>query len=131
MDAYRELFRRLADGAAPLLFHCHAGKDRTGIGAALLLHALGVPRELIREDYAVTESCLVRDQAALHPPGEPNLWAIDEVAHGPMLRADPAYLDAMFSKLDKDFGSVDGYLERALGVDRARREHLRDALLES
>ncbi|MEA5051161.1 MAG: tyrosine-protein phosphatase [Oscillospiraceae bacterium] len=53
-DALRRLFRRLADGETPLLFHCYAGKDRTGIAAALLLRLLGVPRETILYDYMLT-----------------------------------------------------------------------------
>ncbi len=52
--ALRALFRYLADGKTPLLFHCYAGKDRTGITAALLLLLLGVPRETIVYDYLLT-----------------------------------------------------------------------------
>ena len=49
---YRAIFALLVDGdAAPLLLHCSAGKDRTGFGAALILTALGVPYEAVREDY--------------------------------------------------------------------------------
>ncbi|MEA4911807.1 MAG: tyrosine-protein phosphatase [Oscillospiraceae bacterium] len=52
--ALRTLFRYLADGRTPLLFHCYAGKDRTGIAAALFLQLLGVPRETIVYDYVLT-----------------------------------------------------------------------------
>ncbi len=49
---YRAIFTLLGDEAAlPLLLHCSAGKDRTGFGSALILTALGVPREVVREDY--------------------------------------------------------------------------------
>ncbi len=50
-DAYRPLFQRLIDGTVPILFHCLAGKDRTGVGAMLVLLALGIPFETILEDY--------------------------------------------------------------------------------
>ncbi len=53
-DAYRKFFRYLLDERTPILFHCYAGKDRTGIGAALILLALGVPRETIIYDYMLT-----------------------------------------------------------------------------
>lgn len=56
-SAYVELFRILADGRVPLYFHCSAGKDRTGIGAALILLALGVDRETVMKDYLITNSC--------------------------------------------------------------------------
>lgn len=52
---YTELFARLAAGKAPLAFNCSAGKDRTGMGAALVLSVLGVPRETIVADYALTQ----------------------------------------------------------------------------
>ena len=50
-SAYLPLFQRLLDGTVPILFHCLAGKDRTGIGAMLVLLALGIPFETILEDY--------------------------------------------------------------------------------
>jgi protein-tyrosine phosphatase len=52
--AYRELFAMLARGELPLLFNCSAGKDRTGLAAALVLTALGVPYDLIVEDYELS-----------------------------------------------------------------------------
>ena len=48
-ESYREVFRCIADGGVPLILHCSAGKDRTGIAAALLL--LGVPRNQVIETY--------------------------------------------------------------------------------
>lgn len=54
-DTYREFFRIVSEERnTPLLFHCSAGKDRTGIAAALLLGALGVDREVIMEDYMLS-----------------------------------------------------------------------------
>ena len=56
-DAYVELFRILAQQRVPVYFHCSAGKDRTGIGAALILLALGVDRDTVMEDYLITNTC--------------------------------------------------------------------------
>ncbi|MET0369868.1 MAG: tyrosine-protein phosphatase, partial [Sphingobium sp.] len=50
-EAYHAMFARLAEGKAPMLINCSAGKDRTGTGAALILALLGVPRDTIVEDY--------------------------------------------------------------------------------
>jgi hypothetical protein len=54
--AYRALFGYLKAGAVPLVFNCAAGKDRAGTAAALLLTALGVPREIVVEDYLLTNT---------------------------------------------------------------------------
>jgi protein-tyrosine phosphatase len=55
---YRRMFAELLAGHAPLAFNCSAGKDRTGIGAALLLTALGVPRETVIADYLLSNQTL-------------------------------------------------------------------------
>lgn len=55
-SAYREMFRGIIDGRTPMLFHCTAGKDRTGIAALLILLALGVPSETVVEDYMLTRT---------------------------------------------------------------------------
>ena len=54
--AYRALFGAIRAGQTPILFHCTAGKDRTGVAAALILKALGVSREDIVEDYLLTNA---------------------------------------------------------------------------
>ena len=62
-DGYRTVFARLAEALAasdgPVAFHCSAGKDRTGLVAALLLRAAGVPDEAIVEDYVLTDARIV------------------------------------------------------------------------
>jgi protein-tyrosine phosphatase len=55
---YSSLFRRIASGHLPLLVHCTAGKDRTGVAVAVLLLSLGVPQEKIEEDYQLTNNLL-------------------------------------------------------------------------
>lgn len=53
---YREMFAHLVEGGAPLAMNCSAGKDRTGVGSALVLSVLGVPRETVAADYALTQT---------------------------------------------------------------------------
>lgn len=55
--AYRALFKQIRAGQTPILFHCTAGKDRTGVAAALILRALGVSDADILHDYDLTNSC--------------------------------------------------------------------------
>ena len=114
----RTFFALLQDNAnLPLLFHCTAGKDRTGITAALILSALGSDRQTIVDDYLATNRFL-----------EPKYGHIMQAR--PMLvpafLAKAEYLETFFSAMEKKHGSVEEYLEKALGVDSAalRSNHL-------
>jgi protein-tyrosine phosphatase len=130
-EAYRELFVRLADGQLPLVFNCTAGKDRTGVAAALVLTALGVPHEAIYEDYRLTEHCFDQTYAILTDDRGPNLLAgLERQVWEPMMRADSAYLTAMFEQLNERHGSTAGYIEEVLGVDSVTIERIRRHLLE-
>lgn len=100
--------------SAPLAFHCKSGKDRTGIIAALVLALLGVSVEDIAEDYALTE--LARPRFAevwrsrnpgLEPPLHSHLW-----------RAPAEAMRLFLAELDRDYGSVAGYVA-ATGADAA------------
>jgi protein-tyrosine phosphatase len=129
--SYRVMFARLLDGHVPLLFNCAAGKDRTGVAAALILHALGVPRDTIYEDYLLTNShadfsrYLNGRQSAIVKMAQ---RAPDVIA--PLFAADADYLDAMFDTLDRDHGGIDAYLEQMLSIDAAARDRLRDLLVD-
>ena len=111
----------LQEERRPLLFHCTAGKDRTGFGAALLLAALGVGHEAIRADYLATNHLWQADPAitAALPP------AVAEV----LLRVHAELLDVAFDAIRGAHGSLDAYLATCIGLDEARRDCLRNALL--
>jgi protein-tyrosine phosphatase len=119
---YAAMFDLLLQQARrPLLFHCTAGKDRTGVGAALLLAALGVPQEAIRADYLATNRLWQSDAeiAASLPP----------VVADVLMRVHGELLDAAFAAILSAYHSLDDYLDQRIGLDRARRDRLRDALL--
>lgn len=127
--AYRFLFERLASGHAPLLFNCSAGKDRTGVGAALILAALGVPRAAIVEDYLLTNRFADFDRLlAAGRAGAERYREVDPAILGPLFAADVAYLETSFDSLDRDHGGVDAYLA-AIGVDDVAKGRLRALLL--
>ncbi len=120
---YRALFALLtAEAAVPLLFHCSAGKDRTGFGAALILTVLGAERATVIEDYLATN----------------RLWRGDPViaeglpaeAADPLLRVHPALLDAAFAAIDTLAGDFDSYAGEYLGLTPAMRDRLREKLVE-
>lgn len=130
-DAFRILFRHIADGDIPLVFNCTAGKDRTGVAAALMLTALGVPRETVFEDYLLTEQFFEQScKLILRERAMPMLATLDRAIWEPLMRVHPEYLEATFEQLASSHGSVEGYLRDQLGLDAAQLESLRSRLLE-
>jgi protein-tyrosine phosphatase len=121
---YSDMFARLVEGKAPLAFNCSAGKDRTGIAAALILSALGVPRETVLADYALSdkvvdyEAAYKTAPANLKPKDGPYafLAALPAQIRAPLLKSDPAYLEAALNDIDTKYGSVEVYLDQKLGV---------------
>lgn len=128
---YRRMFAELLAGHAPLAFNCSAGKDRTGIAAALLLTALGVPRATVIEDYLLTNRYL--DAAALAPkpggPANPLAGLKPEVSQA-LLAADRRYIEAALAVIDAHPGGGEGYLRDELGLGPAELTQLRAAYLE-
>ena len=105
---FGQLFTHLLDSDTPLVFHCTAGKDRTGFAAALILLSLGVEREVVMQDYLLTNQCY--KMPALADARAPRdvlevLW-----------RVQPAFLDAALETVERDHGDVRTYLARELGV---------------
>ncbi|MBU6498192.1 MAG: tyrosine-protein phosphatase, partial [Rhodospirillales bacterium] len=119
---YQAMFDLLLGGGTPLLFHCTAGKDRTGFGAALILTALGVERSAIEADYLATNTLWRGDSriAAKLPP------AVAAV----LMRVQPDFLAAAFAAIDAAHGGLEAYLEQRIGLDAGRRRALRAQLLE-
>lgn len=123
LGAYRALFDRvLAPGGLPLLFHCSAGKDRTGLAAALLLTAVGAARATVLDDYRATDRLWRRDFPL--PPGTPQPMA------DALYATHPALLEAALDAAIAPFGALPVFLEQGLGLDDARLTRLRDLLLE-
>jgi protein-tyrosine phosphatase len=129
-DSYRELFSLLTAGRVPLLFNCTAGKDRTGIAAALILFALGVPRQTIDHDYSLTELCIDKLEAILFSdPRYKAIAALPSEQYLPMLRADPGYLTIAFEEIERRHQSIINYLKAVLGVGPREVGLLREYLL--
>jgi len=135
-DQYAEIFHRLAARNQPLLIHCTAGKDRTGLAAALVLLTLGVQRETVLSDYALTDQAAsLMAAASAQPPASGEdpyafLRRLPATLVTPLMRADPAYLQAAFARIEADYGSVDAYVQKRLGVTNAELALLRARLLE-
>ena len=118
-----------APGRLPLLYHCTAGKDRAGWMTAIVLTALGVPRQLVLRDYLLSND--------LHRTGYAKL-RLDLVKTGivadpellrPILEQSATYLGAAFEEADRSYGSFGRFLAYGLEVSEAMLTDLRQALL--
>jgi protein-tyrosine phosphatase len=126
---FGEALRGIADGL-PALIHCTAGKDRTGILTALLLHILGVPEETIVADYTLTNRVYPRLMATLRRDVEPlSRIGIQAEDLKPLLSANPATMRDTLAYIRERYGSIDSYLRAECGVDDAQRDRLRALLL--
>ena len=129
---YRRMFAQLLAGNAPLAFNCSAGKDRTGIAAALILTALGVSRDDVFKDYLLTNRYILDKMTPQSTPSKADeVWgAMSPAATRALAAADRRFLEAMFDAIDKRSGSIDLYLEREIGLSKIDIAALRARYLE-
>lgn len=122
-----DVLRRIADApSGTVLFHCTAGKDRTGIVAALLLGLAGVDATLIVEDYALTASLIAPIIAEITEGAVAR--GADPASFQRVLASEPATMVATLDFITTEFGSVPAYLER-IGLDPATIERLHTRLV--
>jgi protein-tyrosine phosphatase len=120
---FAEFFAHLLESAEPTVFHCTAGKDRTGFAAALVLYALGASDEEVMRDYLLTNERL-----------KPVNW---DPSHLPpqvarvLLRVQPDFLQASFDAVRAEYGSLEAYFREGLLLREAERERLRALYLHT
>lgn len=106
---YKKFFVLLQDEEKlPLSFHCTAGKDRTGMGAALFLSALGVDEHTIMDNYLASNTYITDKYASI-------IKEMPQVQ--PLLEVRAEYLQAGLDKIKSEYGSMDNFLTNTLGVD--------------
>ena len=131
LELFGRYFAALAQGRGPVLIHCTAGKDRTGLLAALTHHILGVHQDDVRDDYLLT-NVAARVDARLPMVTEALETSLgkrpSETAVRAFLGVDASYLDAAFTAIRGRSGSVEAYLD-VIGVDAEAREALRARLI--
>lgn len=129
---YRHFFEILLSGEeGAVLWHCSAGKDRVGVGTALLLSALGVPRETIVRDYMMVNE-FTGDVV------ERQLEKLKERLHNPQLisclrelmQVKESYIHSVFAAIDENFGGMENFLKTEMGLDGGRLEQLKGKYLE-
>jgi protein-tyrosine phosphatase len=110
----------------PILFNCSLGKDRVGFLAALLLAALDVPEETILRDYVATNDYVDLKRYANLVQG---LDTDAQEALTVILSANETFLNLVFRKIKKEYGSVNQYLSEEMKLTEKQKEKLKDILL--
>ena len=118
---FAQLFRLLLEDDAPMLFHCTAGKDRTGWAAALILEALGVSRADIEHDYLLTNQYYQRPAAMATRAAQAMPTEILQV----LWRVQPAFLASAYDMVAREYGGIPAYLRDVMQLDTAALAHLR------
>ncbi|MBC2102382.1 tyrosine-protein phosphatase [Listeria marthii] len=136
VEGFKEIFTEVLEdtkAGLPFVFHCTAGKDRTGVLGALLLTLLDVPEKTIFDDYAITNR--YQDDILKEMGGIVALFAggaekIDLETFRPMAEARPEYLEIAFDEMKKQYGSVADYLEKGIGITASEKAAFQKEMLE-
>jgi protein tyrosine/serine phosphatase len=132
LDLFRRYFQALAAAGGPVLIHCAAGKDRTGLLAALTHHVAGVGDDDVIDDYLLTNN---EERFARRGP---KFAGIIEGATGrrpsdaamrTAMGVEADYLATAIAEMKAQYGSIDGYLGKAVGLDAEGREAVRAHIL--
>jgi len=131
LDLFSRYFRALGESDRPVLIHCAAGKDRTGMLAALTHHLLGVGHDDLMEDYLLTNVAVDLDGRAPAIAEQLKAFTGRTASHEAVVAfmgVEAGYMDAAITAMSERHGSVDGYLEQALGVDHGLRDRIAERL---
>jgi len=128
---YKPLFDELLalpkDSA--VVYHCTAGKDRTGIATALVLYVLGVDEQTIQADYLASNYYrAAENERSIN--GMVKMYDLSETAARNMMGVKSEYLDATFAAIKQQYGSIDNFLKKELGLNKAKVAKLRELYLD-
>jgi hypothetical protein len=126
-DPLARIVTTLARTDAPAVFHCAAGKDRTGVVSALMLSLVGVRDEVIVADYAATREAL--DAIVLRLLSSEGYRGILEALPRDTMHADPETMETFLARVRREFGSMSGFAREA-GVADADVARLRERLVD-
>lgn len=130
-DRYKPFFAKLIDlpDNDALLVHCTAGKDRTGIGSALLLYSLGVPYETIMSDYLASNYYRKKENEKMIS-SMVQYMHIDEQVAKDMASVKKEFLDETFRAIRLKYSSVDNFLKEQIGLDDKKINILKKKFLD-
>jgi protein-tyrosine phosphatase len=130
---YAPMLRRLTASSEPLLYHCTAGKDRTGLATAFLMKILGVKPDQIEADYLLVNKLMPAE--AMAPAMAKRMEAmaggpVDPVLIQPLMGTKAEWLRAAFAAIDEKYGSFDAFRRDVLQITSEDAAVLRLRLLE-
>lgn len=129
--SYKKLMELLADPERlGLIQHCAAGKDRTGVGSALILTLLGVPKELVMQDYLITNVTMAgfKEEMIAGLAGKVTAEEL-EVMSG-LMDTREEFLESAFRAIEQTYGGMEAYFEQEFGLTEAKINAIRDYCLE-
>lgn len=128
---YKQLFRLLLNESSyPLVFHCTAGKDRTGLAAALILRVLGADMALVMQDYLATNTFTAQAiDKILASIDERSFGQFNTEALRELFAVKSHYLEEAFSTIDKIYGDFDTFVSKGLELTSADINELKRLLL--
>ncbi len=113
---------------APVLYHCSAGKDRTGLGTAIILGMLGVDREVILDDFMMSNYYRNKD---INKTLRKTSFVAKQRVTQPLVEVKESYLKAAFEAIDNKYGNMENFLEKEYGYDQKKLEAFRNKYLMS
>jgi protein-tyrosine phosphatase len=130
-DRYKPLFEELLQVSpdSAVLFHCTAGKDRTGIAAALILSALNVDQKKILEDYLASDYYR-RNENERSIKGMMAVYKMDASTARNLMGVKETYIMATFHAIEANYGSIGNYLDTVMGLTAPKRALLQKKFLE-
>lgn len=124
-ETIKTIITEILESEKPILYHCTAGKDRTGIVTALILTILKFDKATIYNEYLLSNNFrkplvekrlrLANKLHFLYP--KMDLQVLEKLSW-----VEKRYLDAAFGEIDKKYGSTDAYIQQVLGISEAKRE---------
>lgn len=130
-EAFRETIKYIDKKEnTPIIFHCTAGKDRTGLAAALILIALGVSKEIILEDYMLTNTYIKSNNDRLMKPIISMLKDKESIdIFKALMGVKKEYILESFNTIKDNYGTIENYLNKEYGLDDEKLNRLRDYYL--
>jgi protein-tyrosine phosphatase len=134
-EQYGRVFQRIAHGDLPSVTHCTAGKDRTGVYSAVLLTMLGVPRQLVVQDYMLTGEYMLNEAGLQRATDDwQKLTGSSEVPDPQTMRAlytmHAETITGVFETIARVYGSFDGFVHKGLRLNESDVQAIRRRLLE-
>lgn len=126
-DRFKSMFELLLEkDNYPVTIVCPYGKDFTGFAVAMILSALDVPEEVILDDYMLSNQYIDKSFLSKEVVRYSNST---QEAITKIMSADRKFLECTLKKIKKEYGSIDNYLDKEMGMNAEKRKELREILL--